>query len=245
MSYMSEQQVATANLLRTGQQRLSTGAQVQVDPKVAKKRAAIAAVDEYARMGARLEGSPINLTPLQPVVGTVAWNENGAGVVLAGQERRALVDQFGIAGGVSGVALNTRALASIVGGTIPNGQIILLHSFGVHIIDTDAVQYTGQAALDILQNISIQLDLRGTRVRLGAPLDWSDVLGGSGSQQNGRGTLGRRTVAFPSVMEPEDIIEVIATTERDIGGIVIGNQLTIKFHLRATRIYDTRVLGLS
>ena len=233
----STQQQA-ANLIGTQQQ------QIPLDPKVAKKRAAIAAVDAYAKMGARLEGSPINLTPLQPVVGTVAWNENGAGVVLAGQERRALVDQFGV-GGVSGLVENNRALASIVSGTIPNGQIILLHSFGVHIIDTDAVQYTGQAALDILQNISLQLDLRGTRVRLGAALDWSDILGGSGGQQNGRGTLGRRTVAFPSVMEPEDILEIIATTERDIGGIVIGNQLVIKFHMRATRIYDTRVLGLS
>lgn len=212
------------------------GASVPVDGVTKAKQKAVVSIDLHSAIAEAVLSAPVNMTPLQPVTGTILFNQ-AAGTIPAGQVRTAFQDQYGEST-ASGI-VQSRSLSSFVGGRVPNGQIILLHGFGAQVVNS---VFTAQEVQDLAQNISLRLNLRGTEVKLGAILDWPAITGAKGVSQNGSNELGRRGVSFPSVLQPEDTFTLDATVER---ATAVTFDAAIHFFFKATRIYDRRVLGLS
>lgn len=205
-----------------------------------KRSRVIDEIEDLSQMAREVVASPINITSLQPVTGTVAFTPT-AGTLSEGYEVEALVDEFNQAGGRSGLLQNNKAFASFAGGEVPNGQIILLHSLGVSLYDINGA--TASEISGLIFNTSVTLNLRGTDLdNMGAMVDWTDVLGATGGQRNGRRELGRYAVAVPTVLQPTDPLAFKFRVERDIP---LAAEILAHVHFRATRIYDRRVLGLS
>lgn len=223
-----------------GMGRLSSPGSVAVDPVTKAKQKALGSIDMHAAITAAVLSMPINMTPLQPVTASVAFDVV-ANTIAAGEERVGFLDQYG-AGNASGLSNNNRAFASFVGGRVPNGQIILLHGFGAQVFNGS--EHSAQEIQSIIQNTSLRLDLRGTEVKMGAMVDWPSILGPTDAASNGNNGLGRRGVSFPSVLQPEDTFTMTVKVERDITGLSTS-AVAIHLFFKATRIYDRRVLGLS
>lgn len=206
----------------------------------AARSAVLDRLAELSDMAQEVVKSPINITSLQPVTGTVLFTP-AAGTLPEGTEVEALVDERNEAGGVSGLVQNNKAFANFFGGEVPNGQIILLESLGVSFYDINGV--SAGELLGLIMATSIVLDLRGTELEnMGAIVDWTDVLGATGGQRNGARELGRYAVAVPSVLQPTDQLAVKFRVERDVA---LTNPILAHVHFRAIRIFDKRVLGLS
>lgn len=217
------------------------GSQDSVMAAEAQRKAAFqATIDRLSDLGAEVLGAPIDATELQPVMATLIFQQ-AAGVIAAGTSRTAFSANLGEAG-TTGLPVPpgvTKASASLFGGEIPNGQIILLRGFGVSIFASGA---SSSEVYRFLRNTSVTMDLRGTDVKMGSALEWGDILGSSAGQRNGRGTLGRRTVDWPTVLQPTDPFKMTLRVDRAVTTAV---DITCHLHLMALRIRDQRVLGLS
>ena len=207
----------------------------------ARRRQIQSAMAIIAAQGQALRALDVDKTDLQPVTGTVLFTSGGGGLI-AETSRTLFQDQVGEAT-ASGVTQN-RARGNYFGGSIPTGQMWMLWSLGLSAVGGPTI--TGDNLLAFAEACSVRVNLRtrDNAVEIGGVLDWPDVLGSNGSIYTGNGEIGRRTFTYPIVLEPLDSFTIEIVRRRPVT-VAVNEQISVHAYMRATRIYDERVLALS
>lgn len=206
-----------------------------------RRRQIVSTMAIVAAQGQAMRALDVDKTDLQPVTGTVAFNSDGVGLIVE-TERKMFEDKLNEA--VSSGLAQTRASGTFFGGEVPTGQMWLLWSLGL--TASGAGTLTADQLLAFAEAISVQVNLRSKDkpVQIGGLLDWPDILGSNAGIQTGNGEIGRRTFTYPIVLDPLDSFTLDFTREKAVT-IGINSFVQIHGYLRATRIYDERVLALS
>jgi hypothetical protein len=193
------------------------------------------------RQAAELKALDVDKTDLQPVTGTVQWTTSGAGALVE-TSRRFFEDKIGEST-ASGLTQN-RALGTYHGGQVSTGQMWLLWSLGFTVVSTGFTAAQIAAAAQAI-SVSVNLRTKDNGVEIGGLLDWPDVLGAGSGISTGNGQIGRRTFSYPIVLDPLDSFTIDLFRRTAVTGLPLSSDFTVHAYMRATRIYDERVLALS
>lgn len=183
----------------------------------------------------------INATQWEPVVATVEFPVAvGPPIVIpSGTTRTALLDKKG--DGTNSGLVQTPADATFFDGKVPNGQVILLQSFGLSIAGETLDNI---AATNMGFFISVVMQLRQRPIEMGGVQDWPSVEGATGFPGNGNQIVGAAEFD-PVILQPLDDLTVTFRAEADVPITLAAAIPRIRLHMNATRFYTERVLGLS
>lgn len=177
---------------------------------------------------------------VEPVTGTVRFVTAAGGVLAAGLQRTAFLDNIGEATS-SGLA-QTAADGTLFGGKIPSGEVIVLRGMGLS-VESDGA-FTAQDVEILGRNLAVQMQLRRTPVLMGSVRDWPDFLGPRGVG-NGNNTDGVIPFTPAVVLEPLQDFTMLVTIVRPITLSLALTAYDVHFRFPDLKLYDPMVLGKS
>lgn len=186
----------------------------------------------------------VNVTQWEPMIATVQFPVTAGPEIVDNSIRTAFLDKLGES--TNGGLPLTHADFTFGSGKVPNGQVILLQSFGVSVCGNGAAGGSMTAAdVDgLVELISVRMNLRQRPLDMGAVADWPSIEGVSAIANNGFQVVGE--VGFdPIILEPLDDFSVTLKTEAALEMSNIANVPRLRIKIGTTRFYTERVLGLS
>lgn len=186
----------------------------------------------------------VNVTQWEPMISTVQFPVVAGPIIEANSIRTAFLDKLGES--TNGGLPLTNADFTFGSGKVPNGQVILLQSFGISVCGNGAAggSLTAADVEQLVELISVRMNLRQRPLDMGAVADWPSIEGVTSVANNGFQVVGE--VGFdPIILEPLDDFSVTLKTENVLSMSNIANVPRLRIKIGTTRFYTERVLGLS
>jgi len=178
---------------------------------------------------------------LEVVMGSVAFETDGAGVIAAGAAQRMFQD--GLNQAAAGGLVLTYADATLFFGKVPSGQIFILRAMGFGIYCVEAAA-SAQDVEILGRTTRVTTNLRNTPVPSGNVTQWPTETGAR-TTGNGNVTDGSRPLDPGIVLQPNHDFTIDFEVVRQVTLSQVDSTYIIQAFLPAIRVYDPLVLARS